>query len=97
MIDVIAALARAILTGIGLLALVDPATTTGALSAAAVLVLAIALLVVATGAAIALRRGHASTGRPSRRIELHAPLTQSDPAAPGHIRRRGPGQAAPAA
>ncbi|WP_312678344.1 DUF6412 domain-containing protein [Microbacterium sp.] len=28
---------------------------------------------------------------------MSAPLTQSDPDAAGHVRRRGPGEAAPAA
>lgn len=97
MIDAIAAVLRLALAAIGLLALVDPVATTGSLATAAVFLLAIALLLVVAGAASALRNGHAVVTHPTRRIALHAPLAQSDPDAPGHIRRRGPGQAAQAA
>ncbi|GAA3037335.1 hypothetical protein [Microbacterium dextranolyticum] len=96
MIDAISGLVRAMLAMLGLLALADPAAT-GSLSAVAVLVLAVALLVVAVIAASVAARGLGARIHPTRRAELRAPLTQSDPAAPGHVRRRGPGRAVAAA
>lgn len=91
MIDTLAGLVRAMLSVLGLLALADPAAN-GSLAAVAVLVLAVALLVVAAIAASVAARAPAGGVHPTRRAELRAPLTQSDPAAPGHVRRRGPGR-----
>lgn len=97
MIDAIASLLRVALAEIGLLALADPTVATSSLAAVAVVLLAVVLLTVATIASAihAGRRG--SSPHPTRHIELCAPLTQSDPDAAGHVRRRGPGQAAAAA
>ena len=95
MIETIAALLRAMLTGLGLIAVLDPAST-GSLVAVAVLVLSIAALVV-----VALATLHAGPSgprtHPTRHTELTAPLAQSDPDAAGHVRRRGPGLAVAAA
>ncbi|HCJ48122.1 MAG TPA: hypothetical protein DHW40_02110 [Microbacterium sp.] len=86
---------RFVLEVLGLVVAVDPSMMGG--SAFAVAVLALAALTVAL-LAIAV---HASTRgaapHPTRRIELAAPLAQSDPDAAGHIRRRGPGQVTAAA
>lgn len=95
MFDTIAALVRAMLVTLGLLALVDPASS-GAVVAIAVIAIAAALIIVA--AVTATSRAHAgATTHPTRRAELCAPLAQSDPDAAGHVRRRGPGQALAAA
>jgi hypothetical protein len=96
MIDAIIALLRATLATIGVLALADPSTS-APLVTTVVVALAIALLVVAMIAARADARRRPSVAHPTRRIELVAPLAQSDPDAAGHVRRRGPGQAATAA
>lgn len=89
MIETIAALLRAMLTGLGLIAVLDPVST-GSLVAVAVLVLSVAALVV-----VALATLHAGPSgprtHPTRHTELTAPLAQSDPDAAGHVRRRGPG------
>lgn len=88
MIETIAALLRAMLTGLGLIAVLDPVST-GSLVAVAVLVLSVAALVV-----VALATLHAGPSgprtHPTRHTELTAPLAQSDPDAAGHVRRRGP-------
>lgn len=97
MIDAIGSVLRVALAAIGLLALADPAATTGSLAAAAVILLAVTVLVVAATAATTATGRGAAPRHPTRRIELSAPLSQSDPDAAGHVRRRGPGQAASAA
>lgn len=95
MIETIAALLRAMLTGLGLIAVLDPVST-GSLVAVAVLVLSVAaLVVVALATLYADPRGPRT--HPTRHTELTAPLAQSDPDAAGHVRRRGPGLAAAAA
>lgn len=73
---------------------VDPSLSGSALTVAllALAVLTLALLATAVHAGT---RGAAP--HPTRRIELTAPLAQSDPDAPGHVRRRGPGQVTAAA
>jgi len=83
-----------VLNAVGLLVAVDPSMSGSALTIAllALAVLTLALLATALHAAA---RG--STPHPTRRIELTAPLAQSDPDAPGHIRRRGPSQVTAAA
>lgn len=59
--------------------------------------LAAIVLIVATSSAATRVPRRGSPTHPTRRSELSAPLTQSDPDAAGHVRRRGPGEAAPAA
>ncbi len=87
-------LLRVVLEVLGLLVAVDPSLSGSALTVAllALAVLTLALLATALHAAT---RGSAS--HPTRRIELTAPLAQSDPDAAGHVRRRGPGQVTAAA
>ncbi|ODT28273.1 MAG: hypothetical protein ABS63_05030 [Microbacterium sp. SCN 70-27] len=95
MIETIAALLRAMLTGLGLIAVLDPVST-GSLVAVAVLVLSVAALVVVALATLYAGPSGPRT-HPTRHTELTAPLAQSDPDAAGHVRRRGPGLAAAAA
>ncbi len=85
---------RVVLEVLGLLVAVDPSAGGSALALAllALAVLALAILATVLHAAI---RGAAP--HPTRRTELTAPLAQSDPDAPGHVRRRGPGQVTAAA
>ncbi|MDT3344472.1 DUF6412 domain-containing protein [Microbacterium aquilitoris] len=87
-------LLRVVLEVLGLLVAVDPSLSGSALTVAllALAVLTLALLATAVHAAT---RG--SPPHPTRRIELTAPLAQSDPDAPGHVRRRGPDQVTAAA
>lgn len=59
--------------------------------------LAAIVLIVATSSAATHVPRRGSPTHPTRRSELSAPLTQSDPDAAGHVLRRGPGRAAPAA
>jgi len=96
MIDAITGLLRAMLTAFGLLALAAP-DVSGSLLTVAVVALAVALLVIAVVAASVGIRERESAVHPTRRAELFAPLTQSDPDAAGHVRRRGPGQVTAAA
>ncbi|MEI2268819.1 DUF6412 domain-containing protein [Microbacterium sp. No. 7] len=93
MIDTIVDFLRLVLQIVGFIA-VDPSMSGSALAVAllALAVLTLALLATARSAA---SRG--SAPHPTRHIELTAPLAQSDPDAPGHIRRRGPGQVTAAA
>ncbi len=79
---------------LGLIVAVDPSATGSALTLA-LLALAVLTLALLATAQYAATRG--STPHPTRRIELTAPLAQSDPDAPGHVRRRGPGQVTAAA
>ncbi|MBN9224664.1 MAG: hypothetical protein J0I51_07875 [Microbacterium sp.] len=83
------------LTGLGLIAVLDPVST-GSLVAVAVLVLSVAALVVVALATLYAGPSGPRT-HPTRHTELTAPLAQSDPDAAGHVRRRGPGLAAAAA
>lgn len=87
-------LLRVVLDVLGLLVAVDPSLSGSALTVAllALAVLTLALLATAVHAGT---RGAAP--HPTRRIELTAPLAQSDPDAAGHVRRRGPGQVTAAA
>lgn len=91
MSDTIAAFVRFVL---GLLVAVDPSLSGSALTVA-LLALAVLTLALLATALYASTRG--SAPHPTRRIELTAPLAQSDPDAPGHIRRRGPSQVTAAA
>ncbi len=96
MVDTITSLLRSLFAAIGLLALADPAASGSVATVTVMLLAAIVLIVATSGAATHMpRRG--SPAHPTRRSELSAPLTQSDPDAAGHVRRRGPGQAAAAA
>ncbi|MDT3317689.1 DUF6412 domain-containing protein [Microbacterium sp. KSW4-11] len=79
---------------LGLLIAVDPSMSGSALTVALLAVAILTLTPLAT-ALHAVSRG--ATPHPTRRIELTAPLAQSDPDAPGHVRRRGPGQVTAAA
>ncbi len=94
MIDTIVNFLRFVLEVFGLVAAFEPSISGSALTAAllALTVLTLALLATALSAA---SRG--SAPHPTRRIELTAPLAQSDPDAPGHVRRRGPSQGTAAA
>lgn len=87
-------LLRVVLEVLGLLVAVDPSLSGSALTVALVALAVLTLALLATA-------GHAGTRgaapHPTRRIELTAPLAQSDPDAAGHVRRRGPGQVTAAA
>lgn len=85
---------RVVLEVLGFIVAVDPSTSSSALTVA-LLALAVLTLALLATALHASTRGAAP--HPTRRIELTAPLAQSDPAAPGHVRRRGPGQVTAAA
>ncbi|MFL0565931.1 DUF6412 domain-containing protein [Microbacterium sp. 179-I 1D1 NHS] len=87
-------LLRVVLEVLGILVAVDPSLSGFALTVA-LLALAVLTLALLATAVHASTRGAAP--HPTRRIELTAPLAQSDPDAPGHIRRRGPGQVTAAA
>lgn len=94
MIDTIVHLLRFVLEVLGLIVAVDPLMNGSALTVAllALAVLALSLLATAVHAA-----GRGAAPHPTRRIELTAPLAQSDPDAPGQVRLRGPGQVTAAA
>lgn len=94
MIDAITGILRAMLAALGLLALVTPDATAPLLAAAAI---AVALLIAAVIVARTHTRKRGPAAHPTRRAELFAPLTQSDPDAAGHVRRRGPSQVTAAA
>lgn len=96
MIDIVVSAVRAMLGLIGTLASVDPLIS-GSSVTVVVVALAVALLVAAVIAATVHAGQGGSPPHPTRRAELTAPLTQSDPDAPGHIRRRGPSQVTAAA
>ncbi|MCO7202109.1 DUF6412 domain-containing protein [Microbacterium sp. CnD16-F] len=85
-------LLRVVLEVLGLV--VDPSMSGAALTVA-LLALAVLTLALLATAVHASTRGAAP--HPTRRIELTAPLAQSDPDAAGHVRRRGPGQVTAAA
>ncbi len=85
---------RVVLEVLGIIVAVDPSTSGAALTVA-LLTLAVLTLALLATALYAATRG--TTPHPTRRIELTAPLAQSDPDAPGHVRRRGPGQVTAAA
>ncbi|TDL44052.1 DUF6412 domain-containing protein [Microbacterium oleivorans] len=94
MIDTIIDFLRLVLEVFGLLATVD-SSMSGSTLAVALLALAVLTLALLATAVHAATRG--SAPHPTRRIELTAPLAQSDPDAAGHVRRRGPGQVTAAA
>lgn len=85
---------RFVLEVLGLIVAFDPSTSGSALTGA-LLALAVLTLTLLATALHAATRGAAP--HPTRRIELTAPLAQSDPDAPGHVRRRGPNQVTAAA
>ncbi|WP_431801680.1 DUF6412 domain-containing protein [Microbacterium sp. bgisy203] len=95
MIDTLISLWRASLAALGILA-VPELTSAGALVTVTVLVAATLVLLVAS-VVVAPRRVGGARRHPTRDDERAAPLTQSDPDADGHIRRRGPSAAASAA
>ncbi|AZS44401.1 hypothetical protein BWL13_01989 [Microbacterium oleivorans] len=94
MIDTIVDFLCFVLELLGIIVAVDPSTSGVALTVALLALTALTLALLAT-ALYAVARG--SSPHPTRRIELTAPLAQSDPDAPGHIRRRGPSQVTAAA
>lgn len=85
---------RVVLEVLGLIVAVDPSMSGSSLTIALLTLTALTLALLATAIHSASR---GATPHPTRRIELTAPLEQSDPDAPGHIRRRGPGQVTAAA
>ncbi|MDT3330766.1 hypothetical protein Q9S78_08785 [Microbacterium sp. KSW-18] len=85
---------RMVLKVLGLLVAVDLSLSGSALTVA-LLALAVLTLALLATAVHASTRG--AVPHPTRRIELTAPLTQSDPDAAGHVRRRGPDQVTAAA
>ncbi|MDQ1125034.1 hypothetical protein QE428_000067 [Microbacterium sp. SORGH_AS 505] len=85
---------RVVLQLLGLIVAVDPSIAGSALTIA---LLALAILTLALLATTLHAATRGSTPHPTRRIELTAPLAQSDPDAAGHVRRRGPGQVTAAA
>lgn len=96
MIDTVIGFLREVAAWLGILTPIDPGLT-GSLAALTVVLVAVAVLAVTAIALAAPARPRGARGHPTRRAELVAPLTQSDPDAAGHILRRGPGRAAPAA
>ena len=85
---------RAVFEVVGLLIAVDPTMSGSPLTVA---LLALAVLTLALLATALYAASREVPPHPTRRIELTAPLAQSHPDAPGHVRRRGPGQVTAAA
>jgi len=69
----------------------------GLVAAVAVVTVAITVLLLMRRILPGSARARSSLSRPRRSIGISAPLSQSDPTAPGHSRPRAPGFAAPAA
>jgi hypothetical protein len=100
MIDAFLLLLRTIGVAVGVLpAGVSPITSLAVVAAVAagIALAAAALVVMAAGAATRPDRSAHDRIRPARSDVLSAPVAQSDPDAPGHILRRGPSAALPAA
>lgn len=97
MIDTLRFVVRELISGIGMLA--PDVAQIGALSAVAVAVAVatLAVVVLVATAASTLEGASPTRVRSARSRLLAAPLAQSDPDAPGHVLRRGPSRAAPAA
>lgn len=93
-IDIVVNVLRVVLEVFGFLVAVDPSMSGPALTMALLTIAVLTLALLATTLHAATR---GSAPHPTRRIELTAPLAQCDPDAPGHIRRRGPGQVTAAA
>ncbi|EIC07506.1 MAG: hypothetical protein BGN98_09105 [Microbacterium sp. 69-7] len=97
MIDAFLLLLRTIGVAVGILpAGVSPITSLAVVAAGIALAAAV-LVVMAAGAATRPDRSAHDRIRPARSDVLSAPVAQSDPDAPGHILRRGPSAALPAA
>ncbi len=94
MVDTIVGFLRVVFEVVGRLVAVDPSASGSALTVA---LLALAVLTLALFATAVHAGTRGAAPHPTRRIELTATLAQSDPDAPGHIRRRGPGQVTAAA
>ncbi|WP_065570064.1 DUF6412 domain-containing protein [Microbacterium oleivorans] len=94
MIYAIVPFLRVVIEVLGRIVAVDPSMSAPALTVA-LLALAVLTLALLATALYAASRG--SAPHPTRRIELTTPLAQSDPDAPGHIRRRGPSRVTAAA
>ncbi|WP_061782095.1 hypothetical protein [Microbacterium hominis] len=95
MIDTLRSVVRELISGIGMLA--PDVAQIGALSAVAVAVATLAVVALVATAASTLEGASPTRVRSARSRLLAAPLAQSDPDAPGHVLRRGPSRAAPAA
>jgi len=95
MIDTLRSVVRELISGIGMLA--PDVAQIGALSAVAVAVATLAVVVLVATAASTLEGASPTRVRSARSRLLAAPLAQSDPDAAGHVLRRGPSRAAPAA
>jgi hypothetical protein len=96
MIDAFLLVLRTIGVAVGILpAGVSPITSLAVVAAGIALAAAV-LVVMAAGAATRPIALHDRI-RPARSDVLSAPVAQSDPDAPGHILRRGPSAALPAA
>lgn len=97
MIDAFLLLLRTIGVAVGILPTGVSPITSLAVVAAGIALAAAALVVMAAGAATRPDRSAHDRIRPARSDVLSAPVAQSDPDAPGHILRRGPSAALPAA
>lgn len=90
MIDALSSFVRLFVSTVGLVALPDAAAL-GVAGAVALVVVSVVALVIATIGAVVPGATGSPRRHPTRDSELTAPLTQSDPDAAGHVRRRGPG------
>ncbi|EPD85181.1 hypothetical protein HMPREF1529_01796 [Microbacterium sp. oral taxon 186 str. F0373] len=97
MIDAFLLLLRTIAVAVGILPTGVSPITSLAVVAAGIALAAAALVVMAAGAATRPDRSAHDRIRPARSDVLSAPVAQSAPDAPGHILRRGPSAALPAA
>ena len=97
MIDAFLLLLRTIAVAVGILPTGVSPITSLAVVAAGIALAAAVLVVMAAGAATRPDRSAHDRIRPARSDVLSAPVAQSDPDAPGHILRRGPSAALPAA
>lgn len=94
MIDAFLTVLHAIAVAVGLMG--PDITQAGSWIAMAVAVASLAVVVVSAATAFA-GSSRSSRVHPTRTDVRHASVSQSDPDAPGHILRRGPGGPVPAA
>jgi len=95
MIDALFSLLRAVVAGAGLLA--PDIAQVDSWAVVALAVAALAVVVIASLSGASRDTGGQSRVHPARTDVCDAVLAQSDPDAPGHILRRGPSPAVPAA
>ncbi|KXC05580.1 hypothetical protein [Microbacterium hominis] len=95
MIDTLRSVVRELISGIGMLA--PDVAQIVAQVAGAILGAMLAVVALVATAASTLEGASPTRVRSARSRLLAAPLAQSDPDAPGHVLRRGPSRAAPAA